>query len=59
MPDLAALRVRFSRKPSELPPVAVVLPALAMYDALLGAECMEAPVEQGRGRYRPPTAVAA
>ena len=42
-PDLAALRLRFSRKLYELPPVAVVLPALAMYDALLGAECMEVP----------------
>ena len=42
MPHLAALRLRFSRKPSELPRVAVVLPALAMYDALLCAERMEA-----------------
>jgi len=41
MPDLAALRLRFSRKPSELPCVAVVLPALTMYDALLGGERME------------------
>jgi hypothetical protein len=37
-PDLAALRTQFSREPSELPPVAVALPALAMYDALLGAD---------------------
>ena len=41
MPDLAAWRLRFSRKPSELPRVAVVLPALTMYDALLGGERME------------------
>jgi hypothetical protein len=42
MPDLGALRLRFSRKPSEVPRVAVVLPALAMYDALLGGQRMEA-----------------
>ena len=38
MPDLAILRTRFARSPSELPAVAVALPALAIYDALLGAD---------------------
>jgi hypothetical protein len=38
MPDFATLRARFARHQSELPSVAVVLPALAMYDALLGAD---------------------
>jgi hypothetical protein len=43
LPDLAALRAQFSSEPCELPPVAVTLPALAMYDVLLGAECVETP----------------
>ena len=43
LPDPAGLRAQFSPEPSELPPVAVTLPALAMYDVLLGAGCMEAP----------------
>jgi hypothetical protein len=43
LPDLAGLRAQFSPEPPELPPVAVTLPALAMYDVLLGAGCMEAP----------------
>ena len=38
MPDLADLRARVSRQPSELPSIVVALPTLAMYDALLGAE---------------------
>jgi hypothetical protein len=42
LPDLTTLRAQFSPEPSELPPVAVTLPALAVYDALLGAGCIEA-----------------
>jgi hypothetical protein len=43
LPDLASLRAQFSPEPCELPPVVVTLPALAMYDVLLGAECVETP----------------
>ena len=36
LPDLAALRARFEPAPaSSVPPIAVALPALVVYDALL------------------------
>jgi len=43
LPDLAGLRAQFSPDLRELPPVAVILPALATYDVLLGAGCVETP----------------
>ena len=43
LPDPAALRIRLSPTPAEVPSVAITLPALAMYDALLGADCVEVP----------------
>ena len=42
LPDMAALRARFSPDPGELPQVVVRLTPLAAYEALLGADAGEA-----------------
>ena len=41
LPEIDALRMRFAPRPALMPTVRVVLPAVAMYDVLIGGELLE------------------
>jgi transposase InsO family protein len=41
LPEIEALRMRFAPRPALMPAVQVVLPAVAVYDVLIGSELLE------------------
>ena len=41
LPELEALRMRFAPRPALMPTVQVMLPAVAVYDVLIGGELLE------------------